>query len=440
MFKLIENYPDIYKYIFSLFLVVFAFWLPFWGEKVEVFKVKRMDSLEGVTVTGVVLPILINHITPEVTAVVVEVLVEENDFVKKGQPLVKLQASAPKAALESQKGELKSAKANLKDLETEPRIQEIDVAAAEIKFHKAVIQKLLEDMKRLEIILRDLLSQELRLKKLYESGAVSFREYEQAKFARMTSQKEIDALKLELQQHQNRLKQSEYNYDLLVEGPKKEEFEIAKSEIKAQEGALKVAKSNLDKYTLVAPIDGYIYEIVTDPGGVASPAKPVIDMGSTKLHVEADIDEDQLDKVEVSQDAYILFDAYPERTFKSKVVNKINAIDNKTGTFIAWIEMPDLGGRPFAKGMTVDVTIITNKEKDALVIPSQFVFNEGGQDYVYSKFGLWAIRKKIKGKRYNNGRYIVQKGLRVRDIVIKPLANVKLHNFQKIKVKKISKY
>jgi multidrug efflux pump subunit AcrA (membrane-fusion protein) len=74
------------------------------------------------------------------------------------------------------------------------------------------------------------------------------------------------------------------------------------------------------KYRIVAPIDGVIIEHLAEPGetvGAASPLMTIVDL--SRLRVEAEIDEFDIEAVTLGCPATITAEGYPARRFRGEV-------------------------------------------------------------------------------------------------------------------------
>jgi HlyD family secretion protein len=90
-----------------------------------------------------------------------------------------------------------------------------------------------------------------------------------------------------------------------------------------------------------------------------------------KMQINTNVDEADIGKIEVGQVAEFTVDAYPEITFKGKIVQIRNApivVQNVvTYDVVITADNPELKLKP---GMTANVSIIVSTRKDVLRIPN----------------------------------------------------------------------
>jgi len=154
--------------------------------------------------------------------------------------------------------------------------------------------------------------------------------------------------------------------------------------------------------TIRAPIAGIISSVSTQEGetvaaGLNSPTfVTIIDLG--RLQVDAYVDETDIGKVRVGQEAFFTVDSFPDREFKASVqaiYPKAVIIDNVVYYDVVHrIEEPLTGQlRP---EMTTNVTISLDTRKGVLAIPLRAVSREQGKSVVYVLQADQPVRRAVK--------------------------------------------
>lgn len=149
----------------------------------------------------------------------------------------------------------------------------------------------------------------------------------------------------------------------------------AQAALKVREGALARARVDLNRCTIVSPIDGIVISRSVDVGQTvaASLQAPVIftianDLG--KMQIDSNVAEADVGVVELGQSVEFTVDAFPTRVFHGKVVQVRNApitVQNVVSydTVIS-VSNDDLKLKP---GMTANASIIVASRKDVLKLP-----------------------------------------------------------------------
>jgi HlyD family secretion protein len=140
--------------------------------------------------------------------------------------------------------------------------------------------------------------------------------------------------------------------------------------------SLRQAQTNLHYAKISSPIDGVVVERKYDIGQTVAasfqaPTLFTIAQDLTKMQVQADIDQADIGRLRVGQDASFTVDAYPEQTFEGHIKEiRLNATTNQnvvTYPVIIEVENRDNRLRP---NMTADVTIAVAEAKDVLRLPN----------------------------------------------------------------------
>src|SRR5205085_5621281 len=138
----------------------------------------------------------------------------------------------------------------------------------------------------------------------------------------------------------------------------------AEANVKIKQGALDKARADLDHCTIASPIDGTVISRNVDVGQTvaASLQAPVIftianDL--TKMQIDANVAEADVGVGEVGQAVDFTVDAFPNRTFRGKVIQVRNApitVQNVvTYDSVIGVSNPELKLKP---GMTANVAIV----------------------------------------------------------------------------------
>jgi len=416
---------------FFLFLLAWTF-----GKiKVEAFRIKRIDSTKGVTITGTVQSPEDVGIEASFTAKIKKMLVDKGYFVKKGQILSILDKQEVIGNLITSEGQLESSKAQVKNLETEPRIQQANIAKSQLEENQNNINVTQQELIKTKVQLKDALSDETRNLKLYQEGAVSFRDYEKTANLRKELQAGVESINQQIQAAKSRLNQAKQNLSLILAGTKSEQIEAAKAQVKSAVGGIQSTEGRLDNYTIRAPFNGYIAQKIMDVGEVTSTTSPIMRLiKPDNLYINAQVEENQMKDIQLGQNAIIVFDAYPGEMFTGEVFLVSKNVDPITGTFDVRIRLPIIKNRPIVVGMTSDVTVITKKIQKGIIIPAEFVSIQNKKKYVFVKKGNTAVKTYIDCYKFSNDKFIVTKGLKENAIIVKSLDTKKLHPNDRVKI------
>ena len=159
-------------------------------------------------------------------------------------------------------------------------------------------------------------------------------------------------------------------------------WQSAKASIKAAEGsvaqtrgALMQAKTNLRYSIIRSPVDGVVISRAIDVGQTVAasfqtPTLFTIAQDLTKMQIEVSVDEADISRITVGQQATFSVDAYPEQKFSGKVVQIRSApvVNQNVVTYVVVVNV-DNSEMKLKPGMTANVSIVVAEKDDVVKIP-----------------------------------------------------------------------
>jgi len=146
---------------------------------------------------------------------------------------------------------------------------------------------------------------------------------------------------------------------------------------------------------LLAPIDGEVIVATTQPGQTVTTADAVIVL-SDHLIVRAQIDETDIGKIKLNQNATVILDAYPDTKISATVDHiyyESETVNNVTiyKADLICKEVPDF----FRSGMNATVNFLVKGNDKMLIIPLEAVRREKNEDYVLVSNGRGEPEKRV---------------------------------------------
>lgn len=143
----------------------------------------------------------------------------------------------------------------------------------------------------------------------------------------------------------------------------------ARSELSQTEALYAAQKARLETYVLRAPSPGVVLRQDGEAGEVAELGSILFWVGEPRpLLVEAEVNEEDIPRVEVGQRAVLKSDAFPDRNLEAVVDSITPKGDPVTKTYRVRFRLPD--DTPLRIGMSTDVNIVVRVSKNALQVPS----------------------------------------------------------------------
>lgn len=318
------------------------------GDTVTVEKVEKRTIVETVSASGKIQPEIEVKISAEVSGLIFELPVKEGDFVQPGDLLVGINPDIYESALNRAEAAVNTAQASLSSARARKVQAEAQLLAAERAYER---------------------SQEL-----FEKGAISQADYDQALSSFEVSQAEVEAASQSI---------------------RSAEFQIRSAQASRREAA-----DNLKRTTLKAPMVGTVTALTKEVGEAVlgtsmmqgETIMKVSDLSTMEVNVE--VNESDIVRVGLGDTAMVEVDAYIGETFTGVVteisntaLNSLNSnmlsMDQVTNFSVKVRILPEsyshlMSGlpastSPFRPGMSATVDIRTAKAVDVLSIPIKAV-------------------------------------------------------------------
>lgn len=186
--------------------------------------------------------------------------------------------------------------------------------------------------------------------------------------------------------------------------------------------SLNLAKNNLDKCNLYAPVNGVIGRRNTEPGmssiSIASAPLELVDI--RQVYVKISVPENEVAKVRKGMNARFTVSALNDEVFKGEVANISPVADRISRTYEAKILVPnpDISLKP---GMVCDVKMATAMEKEMILVPYQSVSKDSENNaYVFlaDPVAKRARKQVIKPGQYQDAGLEVISGLEPGQIIV----------------------
>lgn len=139
----------------------------------------------------------------------------------------------------------------------------------------------------------------------------------------------------------------------------------------ARNTALISAAGNADR-TPQSLIDGVVYDLLVEPGELATPQQPVAIIGSaTDLYLELEVDERDIARVKVGQDVAVTLELYRE-AFAATITRIVPLMDARTRTFTVEARFTERPPQLYPN-LTAEANIVLARKARALTVPASYV-------------------------------------------------------------------
>lgn len=139
---------------------------------------------------------------------------------------------------------------------------------------------------------------------------------------------------------------------------------------------LSSARLDLNRTVIIAPASGVIINKLVEPGTTVAasfqtPNLFEIAADTTKMQVEASVDEADIGQIVEGQNVNFTVDSYPDDVFRAKVrqVRKAPVETQNVVSYLVIIDVDNLDGK-LLPGMTANVEIVTGAKRNVLRVPT----------------------------------------------------------------------
>jgi membrane fusion protein, multidrug efflux system len=162
-----------------------------------------------------------------------------------------------------------------------------------------------------------------------------------------------------------------------------QDLDDAGADLKVAEANLALARARLAKTRIVAPFDGIAGARRLSPGAFARAGTPITDLAQiSELRVNFSAPERYLSQLSPGAAVKVSTTAYPGYEIDGEISVVEPVLDSATRSTRVIVRLPNPGGR-FRPGMSANVTAVLSERPNALTVPSEAVFEEGSQTFVY---------------------------------------------------------
>ncbi len=194
--------------------------------------------------------------------------------------------------------------------------------------------------------------------------------------ALVSGQASIDSAQANLDQAKNSLAQKQ-------QPATDAQIATAKSQVNTAQASLDTAQNNYNNDIITAPFDGQIAVLGVQKGDQINSATVLATLVTKQKLVQVSLNEVDVAKVKVGEQATLTFDAIPDLTLTGKVteVDIIGAVSQGVVNYNVQIGLDSQDDR-IKPSMSASADIITEVRQDIIAVPSGAVKTQNGVSYV----------------------------------------------------------
>jgi len=218
--------------------------------------------------------------------------VDEGDWVEKGKVLATLDDEDLRQRLALARATLGSGQARLEKLLAGSRPEEIREAAA-------ALDQAQFDLENKKVNYE-------RMSSLFERGVIPKNALDNTEAAFKIARAAVE--------------RARENYDLVKKGPRKEDIDDARAQVKQAKANVRLIETQLGYATLYAPLSGVVLVKSGEIGEVVNPGTPILTLVDIEnVWLKAYIPEGDLGRVKWGQEVEVTTDLKPQKIYKGKI-------------------------------------------------------------------------------------------------------------------------
>jgi HlyD family secretion protein len=301
-------------------------------------KIERGPITAVVSATGTLNPVVSIQIGSQVSGQIKELYVDYNSPVKKSQLIARIDPQSF-------------------TLRVNQALADVEAARATTLTQRANVTVLQAELARAKVMLGDAEREYSRNQMLHEKNFVSAAVRDKAQATVEGAREQLNAAQAQLAVGRAQVRNAE-------------------AVVRQRESQLSQARVDLERTEIRAPVDGIVVKKSVEPGqtvaaSLQAPELFVIAQDLREMQVETSIDESEVGRIRMGQEATFTVDSFPGRTFRGKVsqIRKAAQVVQNVVTYIAVIRTsnPDLNLFP---GMTANVRVIIETRENVLKVPN----------------------------------------------------------------------
>ncbi|OGP55022.1 MAG: hypothetical protein A2162_00120 [Deltaproteobacteria bacterium RBG_13_52_11b] len=223
---------------------------------------------------------------------VVEITVQEGDWVEKGKVLARLDDEDLRQRVEVAQASLRSGTARLEKLLAGSRPEELREAEAALQQAQFDVENKQRHYERM----KTLFERHVIPKETLDNAEANYN------IARASVQRAME------------------NYQLVKEGPRKEDIRDAKAQVEQARASLRLAETQLSYTVLRSPISGVVLVKPAETGEVVNPGTPVLTLAEIEnVWLKAYISETDLGRVRWGQEVDVTTDTRPQKVYRGRI-------------------------------------------------------------------------------------------------------------------------
>jgi HlyD family secretion protein len=299
------------------------------------------DVTPAVHGVGTIEAKIVVPVSSKITDRIVSVLVDQGDPITTGQVVARLDDTQIAAEVRQGEANVRTAEAQLRDLLAGARSEEIDSLRAQLAASQASRELAEHDFVR---------AQQLAMKQII-------------------SQQDLDRARQVQDVSSNQERDLQQKLRLALAGPRADQVEAVRSQARAAEAALALARERLKDTVITAPLDGYVVSRELEAGAIVNPGIPIFKVVDPRTAwATIYVDEQDTAELALGHPVDITIRSMPGRHFRGCIARVRRESDRVTEQLAVDITLNERPER-LTLGEQIEATIQLPVQRGTVALP-----------------------------------------------------------------------
>jgi HlyD family secretion protein len=343
----------------------------------RVARVERGPLTAAVSASGNLAAVITVQVGSQVSGQIKDLLVDFNSIVKKNQVVARIDPEIFDAKVGQARAEVDSAKASVLNQEAG-----VERARADVENARAALAEARAQTAKADVAVVDARRDYGRKDELFGRQLIAKSDLDSSQAARDSALAQLDSTKAK----EGSLAAA-INSSIAQLRVAEAQLASAKAQVKQKEAALQQAVVDLNHTTIRAPVDGVVVSRQVDVGqtvaaSLQAPTLFTIAQDLTQMQVETSVDEADIGRIKLSDQATFTVDAFPGETFTGRVtqIRKAAQVQQNVVTYTVVVGVDNPGGK-LLPGMTANVKLVVAEKPSVLKVSNAALrFRPAGAD------------------------------------------------------------
>jgi len=197
-----------------------------------------------------------------------------------------------------------------------------------------------------------------------------------------------------------------------------QQYTTSKLQMEIALKSVELYKVRLSKGYVVSPISGIVDAKLMNRGEMTSPGAPILSIVNvSKVKISCGVPERYVAQISKGETVKITFDVLPDEEFKGLISYVSPTLNATSRTFEIEVVL-DNSSRKLKPEMSANITFTNLRAENSVVLPQDYIVDNGDERFVFVLEGDIAKKKVIKVGGRSDNKVLIEEGLNIGETLI----------------------